>query len=67
MSVDKERVALSDKFNQALDTGRQFTWLGQKFLFPTALFGKVYYWFEDSDGKVYLVRAAEDGLPRFED
>jgi hypothetical protein len=41
------------------------TYAGQKILFVTELFGKEYFWMEDGDGTIYLVKLGEDGLPDF--
>lgn len=40
------------------------TYMGQKVLFRTSLFGKFYFWMQDGDGVTYLVRES-DGLPDF--
>ena len=37
---------------------------GQKFLFSTELFGKSYFWMEDGDGTIYLVKD-NNGTPDF--
>lgn len=38
--------------------------MGQKVLFQTVLFGRSYFWMEDGDGTIYLVKE-KDGLPDF--
>lgn len=38
-------------------------WFSQKVLFHTVLFGKEYYWMEDVDGTIHLVRCDEQGNP----
>lgn len=40
-------------------------YMGQKVLGLTELFGKDYYWMQDRDGTIYLVKVGEDGLPSF--
>lgn len=40
------------------------TYMGQKVLFQTFLFGKPYFWMQDGDGVVYLAKN-KDGLPDF--
>ena len=40
-------------------------YMGQKVLFHTVLFGKDYFWMQDRDGTIYLVRMDENGLPDF--
>lgn len=41
------------------------TYMGQKVLFETELFGKKYFWLQDNDGTIYLAPMGEDGLPSF--
>ena len=41
------------------------TYMGQKILFRTVLFGKDYYWMEDGDGVVYLAKVGENNEPVF--
>lgn len=41
------------------------TYMGQKILFQTVLFGKSYYWMEDGDGTTYLAKVGENGEPVF--
>lgn len=38
-------------------------WYSQKVLFHTVLFGKPYYWMEDVDGTIHLVRSDDEGNP----
>ncbi len=40
-------------------------YMNQKILSLTVLFGKEYYWMQDTDGTIYLMRVGEDSLPVF--
>ena len=40
-------------------------YMGQKILFATNLFGRDYYWMQDGDGTIYLVKVKEGGQPEF--
>jgi hypothetical protein len=40
------------------------TWMGQKVLFLTELFSKKYYWMQDGDGTIYLVKATFDEVSK---
>lgn len=40
------------------------TYMGQKVLSLTTIFGKSYFWMQDGDGVIYLVKEV-DGLPDF--
>lgn len=38
-------------------------WYNQKVLFRTELFGREYYWLQDTDDTIYLAKMDENGNP----
>lgn len=48
-----------------VDSNTMTTYMGQKVLYETVLFGKNYFWMVDGDGTTYLAKKGDDGLPDF--
>ena len=62
--VDHTKITAQNEFEEQLHKGKKFKWMGQTVLGRTWLFGRTYFWMEDRDGVIYLIKET-DGLPDF--
>lgn len=65
INVDYLALSAAAQLQEDLQKGKPATYMGQKVLFSTRLFGKDYYWMQDVDGVIYLAHQDEHGLPDF--